>query len=243
MVYVRYDPAGISTDRLARFQQFLSGNGIPSRMEDGRLLIDPERRNLADLALARFVRGEVVARDGRPGGWPSPDGVDPDDPNDFFYRLDKNSKLLVVDARGNFPRSAPVSVYGRQPIISAFSVLEDRESDIILARVSKNRNRSIIGADMEEREKATSRVQEEFRKKAAAALKSHPKVAGSPVKVYVTLSFQKDDKDEYQVQSYTVIIEDASELTSDEKERVSSDVRKALGAKQKWDEDFLFLER
>ncbi len=243
IAFARYEPAGISEDRLDRLSQFLSDSGIPSRMEKGNLYIDANRRNEADLALARFIRGEMIARDGGSMPWYSPGEGEWSEHDEFFYRMHSNSRMLVADAQGRFPQSAPVSVYGRQPVISAFSVLEDQESDIILARISRNRARSIYGADMEDRQRATARIQEQMQQKAQNAIQDYPSIAGSPVKVFVTLSFQKNTAGEYQLESYTVIIEKASGLSQSDRDKVRADIREALGVQKDWDEEFLFLDR
>jgi hypothetical protein len=224
------------------FSRYLQDKGIQAVYQDGKILVRKDQKDGASLILTRFAeRMETLGnRDTRyvPGHIP-----EDEDRDEFFYHLPGKAGYLVMDARGEIPRGAPSSVYGRQPIISAFSVVEDRESDLILSNLSRGGEMGVIGTDLADREKETVRLQDDFQAKIKRVIEESPSARGSSVKVYVTLSFGRETGGSYKAQSVTIIIENPQPLDAGEKDRLKKEIRHALEGKGDWDETFLFVEK
>lgn len=219
----------------------LNDRGIDARLKNGKIMVDRDDVNEATTMVHNYER---KIKKPAPGIYTGPGTkiVKDDRRNDdFFFNMKEKETELVSDSSGRFPEHAPSSVYGRQPIISAFSVVEDRESDQILNRYAKYNSSSVIGVDMEERQRETMKLQKQFRAQIKKVLKSYPKASASRVKVYPTLSFNKDEKGNYGVRSITVIIEHPAEISDDEKKQIVQAVKKEINWDESWGETFLFL--
>lgn len=235
--YEEFSTEAIPENQKSDFYWYLVNKGIPAKMESGRIMVRKDDRDVASSMLALYQEDKPWY-----GEKPGNDGPD-HNPDDFFYTLPGKAEVLVAGAGGSYPEEMPASIYEGQPVISAFSVVEDRESSIIFNNYAKNSAPGIIGADMEERENETLAMQQDFTNRIKEVLKKHPDEFITGVKVYVTLSFHREVSEKYRIQSVTVIIEHQGSMAEEAKERLKGEIRKCLGWKHDWDETYLFVDK
>lgn len=161
------------------------------------------------------------------------------------------SGILTADASGEKKTAAPIPPPMPVPMppgmartISASTKGEGAEGPKLLTgHSSESSPLEVLGTDMEEREKATGKIQGELKDRISKFLETTKVAKDFKVKVYATLSFEKDEKGEYKTKGVTVIIEHPVFLTQEEKNQIKENVRLELKWKNEFDETILFVEK
>ncbi len=94
--------------------------------------------------------------------------------------------------------------------------------------------------ELEARERSTERIQNDLKNKIQNILDQNTTLPRCKVKVFITLSFQKDRWNKYTMRSVTVYIEHAGPLSEAQKEQLQTNIKKELKWQDLWDERFVF---
>lgn len=94
--------------------------------------------------------------------------------------------------------------------------------------------------ELEARERSTERIQNDLKNKIQNILDRNTALPHCKVKVFITLSFQKDRWNKYTMRSVTVYIEHSAPLSDSQKEQLQIKIKKELKWQDLWDERFVF---
>lgn len=156
----------------------------------------------------------------------------------------QNAFLEMEADYKDYPRSFTTEPGNKNPrsFLNSTPGIRTADSDggMISSSQEEDNDTPLSLDELEARERSTERIQTELKHKIQNILDQNTKLPPCKVKVFITLSFQKDRWNKYMVRSVTVYIEHAGPLTVEQKDQLKVNIKKELKWQDIWDERFVF---
>ncbi len=125
---------------------------------------------------------------------------------------------------------------GKGPVITAVSLTEEPADLFKTKEVEEaERIKSIYGTDMEERDRAASKIREDFRGKSRKVLAQHTDI--SKVDLYVTVNpaLTKNSEGRYPIKAVKITISHESNISDETRQKIIDEIKKEINWQKDWD--------